>query len=667
MYSYFIPQALLPSDPSIMNANALSLMASSGTKELGASMFLTDVQLSSTCVVLGRYAFAQKPVNYNGINCVGLDSIVDFIMAQLYSLCPTTTAGYCDLKDPTILGNITSSTLTTCGATNNAAVTTAVVAALASTNLNLQDAYNDVDVLPIPVVIYGSKVSKIVQSDIVAAVASSTPSSVANIFASGWDSRVNAATVNSTAILLAMSLAPLTPASSSSGTTYSFGPVTGNNTLVFKNLLDFSVTGSLALPAYQLANGTWGIFTIPKGGMDSYLNTLQVVDLVVMAPNPSTTAWSPSTAQAQLSPGGALATAYFLYKQASDRAVYMTPDYYNAVFGMVLGANFTGYDCSARSWNTGTIQQLGAFGVDIIAGSLPNLLAQFVGGMLNGSSTTMVTSSIDDLALTVNMYVAFNLTKSPGTGSTSGRNVFFSTSDIAVMAYNLYFGALSGAAKNTSVELQEVGVQVRRKLSAQATSSDIMSISLSYAQAIATSNSYVSTLLKSVVAAMQPSTQGRRLLQSFDVTSLTTQLAGAAKVQQANIAAAGAYHQLSKLVILPGQLRRLRRPRQLSGIPRRLLLQPRRHRVPSTLLLLRRARHLPRHPPRPQAQYRILLPLRPPPLHPPLPPLPPQAHRHPPRSPLPPPALLPGHPAHLGLQLQLRNSTSWLPSRPIMQ
>ena len=568
MYSYFIPQALLPSDPSIMNANALSLMASSGTKELGASMFLTDVQLSSTCVVLGRYAFAQKPVNYNGINCVGLDSIVDFIMAQLYSLCPTTTAGYCDLKDPTILGNITSSTLTTCGATNNAAVTTAVVAALASTNLNLQDAYNDVDVLPIPVVIYGSKVSKIVQSDIVAAVASSTPSSVANIFASGWDSRVNAATVNSTAILLAMSLAPLTPASSSSGTTYSFGPVTGNNTLVFKNLLDFSVTGSLALPAYQLANGTWGIFTIPKGGMDSYLNTLQVVDLVVMAPNPSTTAWSPSTAQAQLSPGGALATAYFLYKQASDRAVYMTPDYYNAVFGMVLGANFTGYDCSARSWNTGTIQQLGAFGVDIIAGSLPNLLAQFVGGMLNGSSTTMVTSSIDDLALTVNMYVAFNLTKSPGTGSTSGRNVFFSTSDIAVMAYNLYFGALSGAAKNTSVELQEVGVQVRRKLSAQATSSDIMSISLSYAQAIATSNSYVSTLLKSVVAAMQPSTQGRRLLQSFDVTSLTTQLAGAAKVQQANIAAAGAYHQLSKLVILPGQLRRLRRPRQLSGIPR---------------------------------------------------------------------------------------------------
>ena len=66
-------------------------------------------------------------------------------------------------------------------------------------------------------------------------------------------------------------------------------------------------------------------FTISKGGFDGYLNTTVRFDMVVMTPptTPATTLATTATttttaglqnSTAALSPGGALATAYYLYR-----------------------------------------------------------------------------------------------------------------------------------------------------------------------------------------------------------------------------------------------------------------------------------------------------------------------------------------------------------------
>ena len=441
-YAYFIPRAQLPSDPTVLNADALSLMGSSAStalpsggfvsyKDLGANVYLTDVQVSSTCLVLGSYALAKRPATFTGSACATLDAVVDYIYTQFSLTCKSTATKVCTLSSTSLLQGILGSTLSACGAASgNSSESTAVVNALASINSNLVDTYSDVDVLPIQVVIYAAKVSKVVQSDVVTVVRSSTPASVSQIVGSGWDARVNAAPVNSNAVLAAMGLAPLPTASASNGTTFSMGPVVGLSTISYKNLLDFSQTTGLTSPNYLLPAATWGMFTVPKGGVDLWLNTSQPTDTLVMTPYPR-------LAQAQLSPGGALTTAYFLYNQATDAARYMTADYYSKVFGLVLGASFGVSDCSARSWAAGSAQQVGAYVVDIYSNSVPTLLAQLVGGMVNGTGSPTVSASMDDMALTVYMDLAQNLTSTPITG----RNVFFSASDIATMAYNLYYNA----------------------------------------------------------------------------------------------------------------------------------------------------------------------------------------------------------------------------------
>ena len=65
LYSYFLSTSILPTPDdssgysAIMNTDALTLMQSGAHLLLGAQLYLADVMLSSTCLVLGNYALAR--------------------------------------------------------------------------------------------------------------------------------------------------------------------------------------------------------------------------------------------------------------------------------------------------------------------------------------------------------------------------------------------------------------------------------------------------------------------------------------------------------------------------------------------------------------------------------------------------------------------------------